>query len=270
MLLLKQLTPPFLIILFFFIILFGFTKLAGPIPFSVNSITTNKSDFFLVTGQGKVNAKPDIATISLGVQTNNATVKQTQDAMNLKINQVTEAVKKLGIDQKDIQTQNYNIYPSYDNPFQTKTPPAPIRSLNMESVEPIPAPDQKITGYAGNTNISIKIRKIEDANKVIDAATAAGANLIGNINFEIENKTKLENEARAKGVAEAKKKAEEAAKTAGFKLGKLVNYSEDSYTPGGSTNMAYGVAQKDTDISTNTEPGSLDIVINVTLSYEIR
>ena len=90
----------------FFILLFTFTKLFGPIPFSVNSVNTTKSTTFDVTGEGKVTAAPDVALVTVGVSANSTTAKQAQDQMNSNINKVSDAVKKIGVDATDIKTTN--------------------------------------------------------------------------------------------------------------------------------------------------------------------
>lgn len=238
------------LIAFFFISLFVYTKLAGPIPFSLSSVVTTKTDTFSVTGEGKATATPDIAVVNAGVTAQGASVKQVQQDLNTKINAVTAAVKKVGVDAKDIQTTNYSIQPTYD--FQ--------------------APTQRITGYQANTNVTIKVRNLDLANGVVDAATGAGANQVGGITFDVSDKTKAENEARELAVAEAKKKAETAAKAAGFTLGKVINYSEDF---GGrvpipmyaKADAAMGAPER---LLTQIEPGSSEIIVTVSLSYEIR
>lgn len=241
---------PFLVIIFFFLSLFAYVKFAGPIPFSINSITTSKTDTFNVTGEGKVTVKPDIATITVGIQANGTSAKDVQDQINKNINKVSDAIKKLGIDQKDIKTQNYNINPTYD----------------------YTGGNQKITGYSGNTNLVVKVRKLDNANSILDAAIAQGANQVGNISFDVEDKTKAENEARTMAVAEAKKKAENAAKIAGFSLGKIINYSENQgrmlepvpMMKAADSGMGLGGG------GTQVEPGSNEINLTVTLSYEIK
>ena len=90
------------IILFFFLSLFIYTKLVGPIPFSVTSVTTTKTDTFSVTGEGKVTVPPDVAVVNAGVTAQASTVKTAQAQLNTSINAVSDAIKKLGIDAKDI------------------------------------------------------------------------------------------------------------------------------------------------------------------------
>lgn len=189
----------------FFSLLLVYTKLIGPIPFSVNSVTTQKSTTFDVTGEGKVNVVPDIASVSVGIRASGSTVKIVQKQINSVINKVSQAVKNLGVDAKDIQTTDYSIYPDYDYSGSS----------------------QRIKGYTASTSLSVKVRDIDKVNSVIDAATANGANEVSGISFEVDDKEKAENEAREKAVADAKKKAENAAKIAGFKLGRIINYSEN-------------------------------------------
>lgn len=229
----------------FFVLLFAYTKLVGPIPFSVTSVTTQKTDFFSVEGEGKATAAPDLALVTAGVQTQGTSVHEVQQEINKKINAVSDAVKKVGIADSDIQTGNYTISPMYDY-----------------------RQGQKITGYQGSTTLTIKIHAIEKANGVMDAATQNGANVVGSVSFEVSDKTKAENEAREKAVAQAQKKATDAARIAGFKLGRVVNYQESFGgipRPLPLSARAQGVGEAPTQI----EPGTNEITVHVTLSYEI-
>jgi uncharacterized protein len=244
----QRVFPPTLVIIFFFAMLFIYTKIAGPIPFSINSVTTTKSDTYNVNGEGKVSISPDIAVLSVGVTANGNTVQQARDQMNSIINKVSEAVKDLGVEAKDIQTSSYNISPNYD----------------------FTGGSQKITGYNANTNLSIKVKKLDNVNGIIDASTQNGANQVNGLSFDVENRTEAENEAREKAIDDAKKKAQQAAKVAGFKLGNLVNYQEN-FTGGPIPLPARaGNLAADSKEATQVEPGSTEIVISVTLSFEIR
>ena len=231
-------------IIIFFIALFVYTKLVGPIPFSVTSVTTNKTDTFSVTGEGKVSVPPDIAIVSVGVQAQGATVKIAQDQLNTKMNAVTAAVKKVGIADKDIQTSNYSLYPVYDT---------------------------RLTGYQASSNLIIKVRAIDSANTVIDSATAASANQVGGITFDVDDKTKAENAARLLAVADAKTKAQNAAKIAGFSLGKIINYSEDfGNSPRPIPMLAKTNIADSNSAPTQVNPGTNEITVTVQLSYQIQ
>lgn len=232
----------------FFILLFAYTKLAGPIPFSLNNVVTTKSDTFAVSGEGKVTMVPDIAVVDVGVTSSGATVAKVQQELNTKINAVSAAIKKLGVDQKDIKTSYYNIQPTYDYTGSS----------------------QRVTGYQANSNLTIKVKKIDNVNSVIDAATAQGANQVGSVSFDVDDKTKAENQAREQAVAEAKSKAKAAARAAGFTLGRVINYSEGGGTPPGPIMYEkMAVADAAEGVPTQVEPGTAELTVSVTLSYEI-
>ncbi len=108
----QRLNSPFGWILTFFILLFLYTKFIGPIPFSVTSVTTQKTDTFQVTGEGKTLAVPDIAFVDVGVIASGNTVKEVKDQIDSTIDKVLNAVKTLGIAPKDIQTTRYDISPN--------------------------------------------------------------------------------------------------------------------------------------------------------------
>lgn len=231
----------------FFVLLFAYTRLLGPIPFRVDSITTTKSTTFDVTGEGRATIKPDSANISVGVSATGSSVKEVQDKVNSIINKVSAAVKDQGVDPKDIQTANYNVNPTYD----------------------FTGSSQRITGYSADTNITIKVRNIDNVGKVIDAATTAGATNVASLGFDSSDKTAAENEARKKAVETAKRKAADASKIAGFSLGKVLNYSESF---GGSPRpIPLGATDSiSSRPETTIEPGTNEITVFITLSYEIR
>lgn len=246
----QQIIAPFIAVSLFCLLFLGLLKAFGPLPIAISSTTTMKTDAFSVSGEGESSMRPDIAQISIGVAVSGSTVKQAQDQINTIINRTSEAVKNLGIDAKDIQTTNYNIHPNYD-----------YRDGG-----------QRILGYRASTNLSVKVRDISKVNSVIDQATANGANQVSSITFDVADREKAENEAREKAVAAAKKKAQEAANAAGFRLGKLVNYSENF---GGGTPVPVrmdlqAAPTTEKTVPTQVEPGSQEIQVTVNLSYEIR
>jgi uncharacterized protein YggE len=240
-------------IAFSFVLLFLYTKLAGPLPLTINSTVTNKTDVFTVTGEGKVVVKPDIAYVTVGIDQNGATVKQAQSLVNDTMKKIVADLKALGIDvDKDVQTQAYNVNPNIDWSSSR----------------------QRITGYHVSTSLKVKIRDIDKINDVIDAATAGGANQVSNITMDVENKDALLETARKEAVAEAKQKAQQAAQVAGFSLGRIINYNESSgenimrpmYAAGVSAKAAMDSAVPSTQIQT----GSQEVTLTVSLSYQIN
>ncbi len=235
-------------VIVFFLCLFAFVKLVGPIPLSISSVTTTKTDTFSVSGEGKVTMIPDIAVVNAGVTTQGPTVSQVQQQLNTKMNAISDAVKRLGVDSKDIRTTNYAISPTYD-----------YRN-----------PVQKITGYQATATVTIKVRHIDTANSVIDAVTANGANQVGGISFDVDDKTKSENQARELAVSDAKSKAEAAARAAGFHLGRVINYSEGGGAAPRPVMYDSALPAAGGGAPTKVEPGSSELTVTVNLSYEIN
>lgn len=231
----------------FFVLLFVYTKFAGPIQFSVNNTNTQNQAPFEVQGTGKAAAAPDTALINLGVTQTSATVLDAQNKTNQISNRTIEAIKKLGIEEKDIKTVNYSVNPNYD--FSTST--------------------QRITGYSVTQNFEVKA-PIDKANEVVDGATTNGANLVGNVSFTLEDNKleKLKNKARNEAVGKAKSSAQGLSKAAGIRLGKIINVRESF---GGQpipifTREAVGAPEDQT--KTNITPGESNVEVTVTLTYE--
>lgn len=243
----KRLFEGFIIILFFFVTLFVYSKVVGPMSLDIKTSSSSKSDGFSVTGTGKSSIKPDSASLSVGVESRGPSSEMVQEQMNGSINKVTDAIKALGIESADIKTSNYNVNPEYDYTSATR----------------------KITGYSASTNLQIRVKDIAKANSVLDAATKAGATQVGNINFENSDKSAAENEARQKAVVDAKAKAESAAKIAGFKLGKIINYSENSGYPSIQP-MLMKADSAQGNVATEVQPGTNEVSISVTLSFEVE
>ncbi|MCL4390569.1 MAG: SIMPL domain-containing protein [Patescibacteria group bacterium] len=236
-------------ILLFFIFLFFYSRFGPGFPLSVNQITTTKNDLFTVTGEGKVTAAPDTAQVNLGFTASAANVTDVQNQANQIIKKISDDIKKLGIGESDIQTTAYSLQPNY-------------------------SPNQRITGYSATVNLTVKVRDFNKINQIIDTATADGANQVGGLAFTLDDatQTKLQSQARKIAIDQAKAKAAEIAADAGISLGRIVGVSENQPNP---IRPLYAAGAIKTDaatppVPTQIEPGSAEITIDVTLSYETR
>ena len=246
----RQLQTPFFTVLFIFLFLYVFSKLFGPIPFAVNSITTTKSDVFTVNGVGEVQAVPDTATFTVGVTQTAPTVEAAKDQITASTNKIITELKKLGVKETDIKTTNYNVYPNQDY----------TEGRNA------------ITGYTATQQLEVTIDNVDLANKALDSTTSNGANQISGVSFTIddEEREKLEDQARRKAIADAKKKANSIADAAGVKLGRIINvWEDDSPQPGPylQTKDAVGRGAADQP-ETDLQPGENTVRISISLSYE--
>lgn len=232
---------------FFFLALFLYAKFAGPIPFSINSVQTNKTNLFTASGTGKATAIPNTAQLSLGVSKTAKSITDAQNQANAVINKLTADLKSLGILETDIKTTNYSVYPNYD----------------------YISGRQVTNGYTVSQNLEVKVKQIDKANSAIDIATSDGANIVGGLSFILDDKTQkdLEDQARKEAVTNAKEKAQKLADAAGIKLGKIVDVQENngSAVPVYRAMMAAGGGL---DEKTDISPGENTVEITVTLSFE--
>lgn len=205
-----------------------------------------------VSADGKVTAKPDIALIDLSVVSQSKSVKAVTQDGNVKMGLVIDAVKKLGIDSKDITSTQYNLYPNY--------------------VYPQNAPS-KIDGYNLTQDIQVKIRDLNQVDDVLDAGINAGANQVGQLTFDIDDPSAVKAQAREKAFTAAKEKAQEMAKAAGVSLGRVVTFSEDS---GIQPPVFPNYAMKSLDTmaaavpAPTIEPGSMEMDLTISVTYEIE
>lgn len=203
-----------------------------------------------VNGSGKVYLTPDIAYITIGVHTEDASALTAVGNNNTQAEQVISALKGMGIAEKDIQTTNFSIYPqqSYDQ-------------------------DGKPTGeikYVVDNSVYVTVRDLAKIGDVLDGVVKAGANTISGIQFDVADKTAALSDARKAAVSDAQAKAEELAAAAGLTLGPIQTIGE--YTSGGPQPMYDRAAPMAAQAagSVPVQAGQMLLTMEVNLVYEIR
>ncbi|MFA7685291.1 MAG: SIMPL domain-containing protein [Candidatus Gracilibacteria bacterium] len=209
-----------------------------------------------VDGEGKITATPDTAIIDLSVVSQGKTVKAVTEDGNKKMTAVIAAVKNLKVDAKDITTTQFSLYPQYD--YQDYSSP-------------------RITGYELNQSITVKLKGVDQLDKVddvIDAGLTAGANRVGQLTFDVDDMAAVKKQSRQKAFDAAKLKAKEMADAAGVNLGRVVTFSEGyTYQPQMYANYKMDYAAEEAmpiTAATPIQPGSKDFSMNVSVTYEIE
>jgi uncharacterized protein YggE len=205
-----------------------------------------------VTGEGKVSGKPDVAKLTLGVTAESNTVQQARDQAANSLDGIVASLKKNGVAEKDLQTQQLNIEPQY----------------NYNNG------DQKLRGFRVTNVLNVTLRDINKTSQVVDDAVKAGGNetTIQGLAFTIDNPEDLKKQAREKAVADAKAKAQTLAQVAGVSIGAAMNISENSNTPVfyDTRSAAGALAAPDVAKSTPIQPGELDVTVNVAITWAIK
>lgn len=228
----------------------------------LNTATTTNTVSF--SGQGKVYAKPDVALLEFGILTEAATSKAAQDTNSKRSQQVTDFLKKQSVEEKDVKTTYYNIYPKYSSY------PTPIYDeKQVQAYPPIPS-EPKIVGYSVNQGFQVKVRDFDKLSGVVDGLVANGVNNVNNLGFSIEDPEKVRSEARTLAIADAKKKADELKGKIGIKLGKIINFYEDIYGYALDRGGGFGGIEALPAKGPSLPPGENEITVNVTITYQIK
>lgn len=220
------------------------------------------SNTITVSGDGEVFAVPDTATFSVTVQEEAKEAKAAQEVATKKGNDIKAYLKSEGIDEKDIQTTDYSLYPQYDytNGLCTQGYCQPGK--------------QTLRGFQVSETLTIKVRDTKKAGDLLAGVGSKGASSVSGLSFTIDDQDKLDAEARDKAIAKAKTKAEALADSLGVDIVRVVGFSEGG---GGSVyyakTMAVGMGGA-MDAAMPPSPeiavGQNKITSNVTITYEIR
>jgi len=167
-----------------------------------------------VTGTGEVTVVPDMAYINIGVHSEADDVSSALSANNELATKLSDALQAEGVEKKDIQTTNFNVYPMthYDNMGQPTG-----------------------TSYDVDNTVYVTVRNLSNLGKLLDVAIKAGANNIYGISFDIADKETVLAQARELAIKDAQTKAQSIASVAGVTLGEII--SIDVSTP--SYNQPY-------------------------------
>jgi uncharacterized protein YggE len=219
---------------------------------SVN--VTNQQTGIWVSGEGKVTVTPDIALLSLGIESQQSTVAGAQAEANAAMDEVMAALLANGVAEKDIQTQYFSIrqVTRWDDSKQ----------------------EEVVIGYRVTNTVNAKIRTVDAVGTIIDAAATAGGDLtrINSISFSVDDPTTYYEELRTDAMADAKAKAEQLAGLAGVSLGKPTFVSEGIQVPS-SSNLRYdyaGVPAPAVMESTSISAGETEITLSVQVAYAIN
>jgi uncharacterized protein YggE len=206
----------------------------------------------ITSASGEARVTPDRAQIHIGVQTRAATAAQAGADNARKSRAVIDAVKARGIPAEQIATSEYNLFPEYDH---------------REPREGAQGP--RVIGYVANNTVRIEVRRLDQVGGVIDAALAAGANMVNTIQFFASNVDEARRTALGEAVSRARGDAEALARAAGGTLGELLELNTQSppVRPVYAERMMRAAAA---DVQTPIEPGQQTLSVWVSGRWAFR
>jgi uncharacterized protein YggE len=218
---------------------------APPAAFAADAART-----ITVAASGEARGAPDQANLSAGVTTTAATANEAVGMNAHKMTAVFDALKRLGIADKDIQTSNFSVQPQM-SPYNQN------------------GGAQHIVGYQVSNEVDVSLDDTKKLGAALDALVGAGANQINSVGFSIQNADELEAKAQEAAIARARARAETYARAAGVSLGSVVSISEASAeAPRPVFRALAGMVAAPSP--TPTAAGELSVSANVTVVFAIQ
>ncbi len=162
-----------------------------------------------VTGSGEASAKPDMATVQVGVVTEGGSASEALKKNSEAMTGLMQSLTGQGIAEKDIQTTNVSVSPRYSN----------IRDRE----------NMHIVGYEASNNVLAKVRQLSNLGTILDDVVEKGANRMHGVSFSVAEPNPILDQARQKAIQDAHRKADLYATAAGVKLGRVLLIEEQSH-----------------------------------------
>lgn len=225
---------------------------------------STSSNVITVTGKADTDVKPDIALITFTSRSEAKKTADAQDAVKKQVQQAVDALKALGVAEKDIKTTSVNSYPKYSYPT------AVCNSYSCPQPKPV------LDGYEYIQTNEVKIRKTEITGDVLEALGKLEINELSGPNFTVDDIEKVKDTVRELAIENAKSKAQTLADQLGVDLVRITSFSESSgdYYPrpmyAMSKMMDVSMGSAEGNAADGIMQGENKIESQVTISYEIK
>ena len=213
-------------------------------PSASNSTSTAATAGVLTTGDATVSVKPDLATVSASVYSQQTTAVGAQSDLAAKASKLIARIKALGVSDADLSTTGYWVGPTY-------------------------APDgHSVSGYHASEELQIKWHDVGTVGKTLDAIVQEGGATAIGVGFGLADPKTTQSQARSQAIGEARAKAEAMANAAGVKLGSVVRVSDLSTTNQYPYGIAYPAAAG-AATSTQVPAGQVNVQVTVEVDFAI-
>lgn len=230
------------------------------------STVGNKNDVatITVTGKAEVKATPNVSKFTVTIEETAKDQSAALAASSEKVNKVIDALKTIGIEEKDIKTEYTSVNPKYEYP-----------SAKMEMmIYPPVAANPVVTGYTSSHTLSVKVRNLDNVSAVQKAFTDAKVQNVSGPDLSVDDIDALKLDAREKAIADAKKQAKILAKQLHVRLVTIISFNEN----GDGAYPVYMSARADSAMmagkaatpEATVAAGEQTITSNVSITYKIR
>jgi uncharacterized protein YggE len=213
-------------------------------------VTSDRTPMLNLSAYGETRVAPDMASISTGVVTEAPTAAEAMRMNRERMTQVIAALRRQGIEAKDIQTSGLSLQAQYT--YRENLPPL-------------------LRGYQASNQVTVTVYALDRLGAAVDAVVASGANQVNGISFGLRDPQAAEDAARLEAVARLKAKADLYARATGMRLVGLRSLTEGGgYTAPPPMPMYRMAAAEAADASTPVAAGQLTLRIEVQGVFEVQ
>ena len=191
---------------------------------TVNPVLSPGATLLSISAEGQSRRAPDLALFSAGVVTTGPNAAEALSANAARMDRVIAALKRAGIEARDLQTSAVSLQPRYSDPEREAQLRA--REARQPYVPPAQTELPKIIGYEARNTLNVRLRRLGQMGRIIDTLVSEGANQIDGPSFTVDEQREALDEARTEAVASARARAELYAKAAGLRVGRVLSISE--------------------------------------------
>ena len=157
-----------------------------------------------VAGEAETTATPDVAYVTVGVQTQSATAAEATGENSRLMTAVLNTLRGRGVRPQDLRTSGLYVMPQYE---RNRT---------------------EVVGYEASNNVTVTVNEVERAGELLDAALGAGANRVAGLRFDIRDTAGLRQQVLADAARSARARADALAAGLGLRVVGVSSVQEEA------------------------------------------
>lgn len=205
------------------------------------------------SAESVVEAKPDQATISIGVTTQAATASAAAAQNAQQTSAALDKIKAALGNNGTVRTTGYSVNPNYSYP------------------NPPNSGGPKIVGYTSSNTVEVKLEDIGLVGRILDVATSSGANNIHGIQFSVKDELAVRVQALRQASQNARSAAEAMAQALNLRVVRV--HSAETGAPSVVRPMQEAPVARMAALAdarpTPVDPGNVEVRATVTVTLEV-
>ena len=162
-----------------------------------------------VSGEGAVRAAPDRATVRFGVVTEAQAAEAAREQNATAARQALNAVRDLGVPENKIRLETLRLQPRYEYDEDRRS--------------------REQVGFQAVREVSVEVDSMDLVPTLVAQVVQQGANTLQGVQYDLQDRTAVRNEALQEAAADARGKADLLAEALGATRGEVLQINEQSF-----------------------------------------